>query len=410
MENIMDYLRWRGDLSFKQDAFNDVDNLLLSGFSYVDLREVFEGAGEKELPLSLVCTLYFDRMQGKKLHLGALLPPSIFDMMKLMAESPRFASVRLTAVKSVARDDPDGPDGQAQWSALTFLFEDQTMYIAFSGTDDTLVGWKEDFNMAIYSTIPSQREAEAYVRQVALAYPDYKVRLGGHSKGGNLAIYSAAKCGQDVQDRIMTVYANDAPGFPRAFLADPDYRRVKDRVRLILPDQAFVGLLLYHDARRTVVKSSEKSVRQHDCFTWLVEKNHFEEAEGLSGEALLLRKAVLAWMNDMTLEERKAFIETVYRVLTVEAGTVTELVENRATLLRSYKNLEPEQRQIIRAMLKRLLKSGKQVYTGVLQTPAPAVKEVSPPKKSVGKPTFVTHFSGSSLRSGKPSGAKKKKD
>ena len=158
------------------------------------------------------------------------------------------------------------------------------------------------------------------------------------------------------------------------------------------------------------MKSCEKGFRQHDCFTWQVVKNRFEQAPALSGEALLLRKAVLAWMNDMTVEERQAFIETVYRVLTLDAGTVTELVENRATLLRSYRNLAPEQRQIIRGMLKRLFRSGKQVYTGVLQAPAPAVKEVSPPKKSVGKPTFVTHFSGASLRSGKPAGAKKRKD
>ena len=410
MENMMDYLRWRGDLTLAQDPFNDVDNQLLANFAYMDLEELFADLPEGEFTLSTLCDLYFDKMQGKTLHLGVLIPPVIFDLAKAMAESDRFKNARITAVKDVTRNDPDAPDGQVQWSAMTYLLDDGTMYIAFRGTDDSLISWKEDFNMAVFNTVPSQREAAEYVREVLLAHPEYSARVGGHSKGGNLAIYGAAKCGADVQERILAVYANDAPGFPRSFLADADYGRIRQRVRLILPESSFVGLLLYHDARRTVVKSCEKGFRQHDCFTWQVVKNRFEQAPAISGEALLLRKAVLAWMNDMTVEELQAFIETVYRVLTLDAGTVTELVENRATLLRSYRNLAPEQRQIIRGMLKRLFRSGKQVYTGVLQAPAPAAKEVSPPKKSVGKPTFVTHFSGASLRSGKPAGAKKRKD
>ncbi|MBQ8216215.1 MAG: DUF2974 domain-containing protein [Clostridia bacterium] len=403
MENMMDYLRWRGDLTFGQDPFNEVDNQLCSCFAYLELEEIFDPVQGGELALSLACKLYFDRLLGREKHLGALIPPVVFDLAEQMASAPRFEKTRITAVREVVKDDQSAPDGQVQWSAMTYLFEDHTMYIAFRGTDDSLIGWKEDFNMAVFSTVPSQREAAAYVREVLLAYPDYQARIGGHSKGGNLAVYSAAKCGQDVQDRILAVYANDAPGFPRSFLADPDYQRIRKRVLLILPDQSFVGLLLYHDAPRRVVKSCEKSIRQHDFFTWQVERNRFERAQGISGEALLLRKAVLAWMDDMTVEERQAFIETVYRMLTTEACTVTELVENRATLLRSYRKLEPEQRQVIRGMLKKLFSNGKEVYGEVLHGQK---KETPPPvRKRRSGQVFVTHFNGESLK-GK---AKKKK-
>jgi hypothetical protein len=408
MANMMDYLHWRGDLSLDSDPFNDVDNLLLSQIVYMDFEgQVPENPGE-EIPLKRAVDAYFEKMLGKDLHLGAVISPLIFDMAKKMATAPRFEWMGMTAYRNEIKESSDG---QSQWMALTLLLEDGTLYIAFGGTDDTIVSWKEDFDMAVCETIPAQRQAADYARRVMLAYPDRRVRLGGHSKGGNLAIYAAAKCGGDLQDRIVTVYANDAPGFSKSFLADPEYLAVKNRVRLFIPDRSFVGLLFYHDARRVIVKCSEKSIRQHDCFSWLVERNYPEQAPAIAGEALLLRKAVEAWMNGMTVEERKAFLEAFYKALTgFEAKTLTDLMEDRAILLRSYRKLDAEQRRVIRDTLKRLLSSGREVYASVLAKPAVAPKEEAQiPKaaktrsKSKTKTGFVTHLDGASIgvKSGK---------
>ena len=173
--------------------------------------------------------------------------------------------------------------------------------------------------------------------------------------------------------------------------------------------------MFYHDARRVVVKCSEKSIRQHDCFCWLVERNYLEQAPAIAGEALLLRKAVEAWMNGMTVEERKAFLEAFFRALTCfEAKTLTDLMEDRAILLRSYRKLDPEQRRVIREMLKRLLSSGKEVYAAALSKPASAPKEerIATKKPSQKEATarkkggFVTHLDGATI--GVQSGKKRK--
>jgi hypothetical protein len=334
-------------------------------------------------------------------------------MTEKMAAAPRFGRVRLTAYTDVIEEDKEGR--HTQWSALTLVLDDGTLYISFRGTDDTLFGWKEDFDMAVVDTIPAQKQAAEYVRRVMLAYPKSKVRIGGHSKGGNLALYAAAKCGRDLQERILMVYANDSPGFSKVFLAEEDYLAIKDRVRLLLPDQSFVGLLFYHDAKRTVIKSDEKSVRQHDSFSWQVEQNHFVTVPAIAGEALLLRKAVEAWMNDMTVEERKAFVEAFYRILTgFEAKTLTELMENRAVLLHSYRKLDAEQRRIIREMLRRLLSNGKEVYSAAISKGGKQIKEQEKEQKreqrkepmSKTKKGFVTALDGASI--GVPSGKKRK--
>ena len=408
MANALDYLFWRGDLSFEKDPFGDVDNLLCALISYIDFEGQIPQSTEQTVPLKSAVDAYFEKMRGRDLHLGAIIPPVIFEGAETMAASARFSQICLTAYEDVVKEVDDV---QVQWKALTMLLGDGTMYISFSGTDDTLIGWKEDFDMAVCDTIPSQREAAEYVRRVMTAYPCYGVRLGGHSKGGNLAIYAAAKCGRDLQDRIVAVYGNDAPGFSKSFLSEDEYLAIKPRVRLILPDQSFVGLLFYHDAPRTVVKSSERSVRQHDALSWQVAGNRFEEVPAVTGEALLLRKTVEAWMNDMRPEERKAFVEAFYKALTcLEAKTLTDLMEDRAILLRSYRHLEPEQRQIIREMLRRLLSSGKDVYSAAISKGSRQVQQEDrrkkQEKKSAAKKGFVTHLDGASI--GIPAAKKKK--
>ena len=408
MGNLLDYLYWRGDLPLARDPFNDADNVLCALLAYMDFRDLVPEDPETVVSFSETVQALLDRMQGKNIRLGALMNPLVFDAAREMASCERFSRTKITAYCNVCREDALDPQLQVQWAALTFLFEDGTMYISFSGTDDTLISWKEDFNMAVYATIPSQKEAAEYVRRVMLAHPEYRVYLGGHSKGGNLAIYSAAKCGADLQERIVRVYANDAPGFHKSFLSAPDYLAVRDRVLCILPDQSFVGLLLYHDAKRKVIKSSEKSLRQHDCLTWQVKGGALEAAEGMAGEALILRKTVETWFNQMTLPERKAFVESIYKAFTsLEAKTLTDLVDGRTLLLRSYRALPAEERQIIRGMMKKFFSSGKTVYSAAVQSDKEREKTAVKKKKQTAKNTFVTRIDVASLSL---SAGKKKKN
>ena len=404
---MLDYLDWRGDLKFAQDPFNDVDNELCAMLSFMGFTGLVSGKPGEEIALSEAAALYFDKNRGKDLSLGAMIPAAIFDMTRKMAVSPRFGEARLTAYRN-EKVEEESLESQLQWTALTILFEDQSLYIAFCGTDDTIISWKEDLNLALMSAIPSQRAAAEYVNGVAAAYPGYRIRVGGHSKGGNLSVYAAAKCKAEYRERIVCVYDNDGPGFDESFLSDEGYLSLKGRIRNIVPEETFVGLLLHHDLPQIVVKSGNKGLLQHDSFSWYVEKNRFVQVERISNEALLAEQTVKRWLEDMSPEETSEFVDAFYHALTASnARTVTELVGDRSSLLGAYRRLAPSDREVIRRSLRKLI-GQKEIYETVI----PAVmeerrqKNAESKEKEKKKRLFVTHLDGSKLY--KPAGKKRK--
>lgn len=363
MANMMDYLAFRGDIPFEADPFNDVDNQLCAQFSFMDLQKIVPEEAGKEVELMTAVSAYFDGNRGSELSLGALIPTTIFDLAREMSEAPRFLRTRLTAYRYELAEG----SVNEQWSALTFLFEDNSLYIAFAGTDDTIASWKENMDMALTDEIPSQSAAVRYVNEVAAAYPTYKLRIGGHSKGGNLALYSSAKCDPAVRARIVTVYDNDGPGFSKSFLEDAGYREVRDRVRNLLPEQSFVGLLLHRDLTPIVVKSDGKGLLQHDSFTWQVRRNSFILSDGLDGEALVIAGAVARWVSEMSDEETRTFVEAVYKVLVgTNSRTLTELSENKTALFASYRKLTKEERASLRGAVKSIVRGGASAYGEML--------------------------------------------
>ncbi len=392
MGTMLEYLDWRGDLKFENDPFNDIDNQLCAQLSFIGYKGLVPERPGEEVGLPEATAAFFDIHRGKELSLGAIIPADIFSMAEKMAVSPRFGKTRLTAYKNVLKENTES-GSEVQWTALTMLFEDNTMYISFSGTDDTLVSWKEDMNMAFAGTVPSQIEATDYVNAVIEAYPGYRVRIGGHSKGGNLAVYSAAKCRENLQERISVVYDNDGPGFSQGFLREPGYLRIREKVRNILPEESVVGLLLCHDFEPIVVKSTQKSIMQHDSFSWIVEQNRFVRADGLSERALLFEKAVKGWLDGMSEEERMGFVDALYRLLTFSnAKTLSDLAGDKAKLLKSFGNMEASDRALVHGALRELLDQGKEVIPAVLEE-----KRILRRERKKLESDFVTHVDGAAL-------------
>lgn len=395
MGTMLDYLDWRGDLKFEKDPFNDVDNQLCAQLSFIGYKGLVSETPGEEVEMAEATAAFFDLHRGKELSLGVIIPAAIFDMARKMATAPRFGQVRLTAYRNVMSAGAANEE-QMQWTALTMLFEDDSMYISFSGTDDTLVSWKEDMNMAVHPVVPSQKEATDYVNAVMAAYPHHRVRIGGHSKGGNLAVYAAAKCEKEFQNRITVVYDNDGPGFSEEFLSDEGYLRIKGRVRNIVPEESFVGLLLCHDLPQIVVKSGEKGIFQHDSFSWKVQQNRFETADAIAEEALLVEKTVKNWLSEMSIDQKTDFSDALYRVLTSSnAKTLTELVGEKRDLLRAYRLLAPEHRAVMREAIKKLLGEGRKVYSAALPEVLEEKRNETREKRAAKE--YVTHVDGASL-------------
>jgi len=352
---MIDYIDWRGDLTVAQDPFNEVDNLILSEFCFLDLGGIVPAEGETA-PLGEAVTAYFRRHEGQELSMGVLVPDQILTMAKRMIQSPRFAGMGLGGFCSHI-----DTGREAQFAALTVDIGDGSVYIAFRGTDDTLVGWKEDFNMAFLPTVPSQPIAVEYVKAAAAAHPGKKLILGGHSKGGNLAVYGAVHCGGRIQRRIKAVYNNDGPGFKESLVETAAYQALRERIHTIVPRSSIVGMLLEHDENYDVVASCGKGIYQHDGFSWEVLGNRFVRRQGISQAGRTGDQTIRDFIGAMDDGQRERFVDALFEVLgSTNARTLTDLDSDRmgavSAMIRRYKDFDKETRQTLLEAVGVLLK------------------------------------------------------
>lgn len=284
MANIMDYLDWRGDLPLTVSPFNEVDGLILAELSFINFEGIVPppelGRG---VPLRDAAGTYFARHNGQEIDMGVLVPGRIPDLMCRMAHSVRFGGMLLNGYCELMDDARE-----QQFAALTVELGDGSIYLSYRGTDDTIVGWKEDLNMGYLEVIPSQTRALEYLGRMTRQYPDAKLRIGGHSKGGNLSVYAAVKAPAAVQDRIVRVYNNDGPGFAKPLVGTPEHTRVADRILTVVPQSSVVGQLLEHEQNVEIVRSDAEGMLQHDGFSWQVVGDHFIHLDGFSREGKVI--------------------------------------------------------------------------------------------------------------------------
>ncbi len=368
MANLLDYLDWRGDLTLEQSPFNEVDNLILAELSFVDFKDIVPGPGEGEsVVLREAAEKFFAKFpQGEKIDMGVLVPGAIPDMLRKMADSRRFGEMKLNCFV----DHLDVGKGE-QFAALAIETGDKTLYLSFRGTDDTLAGWKEDFELACMPEVPAQKKAVAYTWSVAKQFPRKKLLLGGHSKGGNLAVYAGVFCPENVQKRIIAVWSNDGPGFHNDLLDLPEHRRVAKRIYSIVPKSSVVGMLLEHEEDYTVVDSDQLGFMQHDGFSWQVVGDHFITLRQVTQQAHLSDQELRKWVHGLSVEQRETFVNAMFDVLTASgAVTLTDLKDDSfkavGAMIRAMKDLDKETRDGLWDFLAILFKSNlRMVLEGI---------------------------------------------
>lgn len=348
MANLFDYLMWRGDLPLETVGFNEVDGMILARFAYAD----FESAASLksgEASLGEVAQELAAK-QTEETDDAALL--------RALARSERFQSLRLSAYKN--RFDAQT---QTQFSAITVRLGQGASYLAFRGTDTTLVGWKENFNMAFLCPVPSQREAADYL--ACAAEREGRLILGGHSKGGNLAVYAAAMCEPAVRERIEAVYNYDGPGFEASVLRSEGYQQILPRIHTFVPQSSIIGMLLEHQEKITVVHSTRANgIQQHDLCSWEVLPRGFLCTEEMTSSSRFIDATVSAWLAEIDFAQRKCVIDTLYGALEqTHAHTLQELSERRfaavKTVLRAARNFDEETKNAVTKTLRLLMRSAQ---------------------------------------------------
>ena len=341
--SLFDYVDWRGDLLFSEAGLNEVDNLILSQISYVDFDGIVPS--DPSLPpitLRNAARQYLRLRRGSLPYLGKILPPDVISLMAKAAKSKRFAGMKMLAYTNRVDEAMD-----LQFSAVTFLPDHGKAFIAYRGTDDTLVGWKENFNMSFIQPVPAQLEAVAYLERVAPFLPD-DFYLGGHSKGGNLAIYAAVKASPSVKDRILTAFNNDGPGFGEDFINGPDYKSVHGKLRTIVPHSSVVGMLLEHEECYEVVKSNATGLLQHNAFSWEVLGGSFIHLNTVTPESRVVDRALKDWLYDLSPEERAHVVDTLFETLSaVGAKTLTDLSADKLRVLKAWNTLDTKTKSVL---------------------------------------------------------------
>ncbi|MBQ4583248.1 MAG: DUF2974 domain-containing protein [Oscillospiraceae bacterium] len=356
---IWDYLAWRGDLLLTQDSFNEVDNLLLCIVAYIDFRRIarlrsFDPA--YAMPIGDVCAMLTEEDEQR-----GLSPEDYIPVMRAMAATPRFRDVKMFAF-----EDSYDEEKVMQFSAVSFLLPDDSVFVAYRGTDTTLVGWVEDFNMSFMTAVPAQLRAVDYAVEVARRTPRRQLRIGGHSKGGNLAAYAAIYLPEKLQTkRLVAAYNNDGPGFNAEVLASEGFARAAEKIHTFIPQSSAVGMLLEHTEDYTIIDSTTVSLLQHEPLSWNVLGNRFIYLGQRSEAAKLGDDVIREWLADLTKEERQEFVETVHQLLSA-GGKIKTLDDLRTgglssglALLKGYITADEQKKKMLSELMGRLTDNAK---------------------------------------------------
>lgn len=348
MGNIMDYISWRGDLSFEQSQFNEVDNLIFACFSYVNLDEISAVTKQKGIGLKKLTKEFMKLHTMKELEADKSFIRLAPFMMMEMAKSVRFGKC---VVRNYVNDIVT--EAEQQFAAMEIVLEDGTSYVSFRGTDDTIIGWKEDFNLST-GVVPAQKRAIEYLQKIS-EHTDGMLRVGGHSKGGNLAIYGSVMC-KSAHEKILEIYSNDGPGFSREFQELPEMKEMMPKIIRIIPEYSIIGTLLEHEKEPVIVASSSKGLLQHDGFSWEVQGPALVRRDSLNKTALRFIEILHKWIDGMDTEQKRLLIEDLFATLQasgyenlseVQSGGLKSL----AAMVKRVEKFAPESRGMMQELL-----------------------------------------------------------
>lgn len=339
--NLLEYIRWRGDIPFSVIPPCEVDELIFSHLAYLDLDGI---VGKQPVKLSQAYVLWKQKGYSapKGIH-SRFIWDEIIPMFGEAAGTRRFCDCLFSDFISVCDEVK-----QSQFGAVTITLPGiRGEHILFRGTDDTLIGWKENLCMSYLSAVPAQTAALEYLCRHE---KNGELTLCGHSKGGNLAVFAAGAASSEVQENILCVWNFDGPGFRQDFLRSDGYRRVAGKIRTYVPESSVFGMMLANDGRYRVVRSSAAGVAQHDGFSWEISGSGFCRAKALSEKSRLHHRIMERWLAGIPDDCRAALVNCLFRILSDEKFrfmTEVKAKENRHRVLYACLRADAESRRLL---------------------------------------------------------------
>ncbi|APT18490.1 hypothetical protein FC62_GL001163 [Amylolactobacillus amylotrophicus DSM 20534] len=350
MANFLDYLRWRGDLSFTVNPLNEVDAAILATISYLPIEQYLKY--RSSIKLGDIAKLLLNNRQ-----LIQTLDQQTQLTLQLIIYSPRFADINVIDYMSKSRQNP-----AMQFTAVTFRIRPHQLIISYRGTDHTMIGWSEDMTMSYSNKIEGQQVAAKYLAEQTAQHPHSKFILTGHSKGGNFAIYAGAYTPPSVQSQIKQIYNFDGPGFVQEIMATPGFQAIIEKVRSFVPQGSIFGLMLNHSEPLNIIKSDKKILLQHNPVTWNVVRNSFVKVDKLKTSSNIIDQAIKDWLEDVPPDQREALWSSLFDAFAeINITQVDQLMRNKfigaLQLSKAYLALNPATRLVAHKIIDELVQN-----------------------------------------------------
>ncbi len=303
--NIFNYLKRNGNYDFNEKPFNEIDNLILAELVYLPLKNIVPSFNEGYITIKEADILLRKKYTIKDLKkISFLLRESAF-LLRRLATCKRFQDALLYNYVKLVDDDK-------QFGAVTIELNDKSIYVSYEGTDTSIVGWEEDLKMSYKFPVSSQKLASMYLNST-IHFFDRNIRVGGHSKGGNLAMAASMNCNFFIRKRIINIYNNDGPGFLKKEIESRRYQKIASKITTIVPGRSIIGMFLFNVSDCKVVKSTNKGILQHDAFNWICDDNAFITTN-LSKNSILTKEKLSKWLDNVLPEEREACVSELFKI------------------------------------------------------------------------------------------------
>jgi hypothetical protein len=328
MYDLFGYLKKYGDVSFLEKEFNVVDSFILTAITYVDYTNII---GKKKVNLHYAINRFLETVDFKHFIRSGFFYKDVIKLMKVLSTSKRYGEI-------LAYNYEYKLTFEEQFGAITFKLPDGSVFVSFLGSDDTIVAWHEDFNMIHRFPVPAQKDAVKYLNKTVSIF-DNKVYVGGHSKGGNLALVASMYCNFIVKGKIEQIYNLDGPGLRYKEINSNKYKSIEDRYSHIVPNNSFVGLLLRHTDKYIVVKSNKLTIESHSMFTWMIDDDKLHEVT-LSSVSKKLDMSINIWLNEHNDKTRKEIIDNVFDIIYASGIVNTKDFLNLKKIYNIVKNIK----------------------------------------------------------------------
>ena len=359
MSTIFDYLKEVTYDSIYDRPFKELDVLALTELTYLPFGHIVPQGDTTGIPVRLS-----DAMELIDRTTDFIVSNQHLQLVDELATSKRFKNIKLLNYV-----DEYDPDVQKQFAAMTYRLSLDAYLVVFRGTDDTLIGWKEDFHMTYMDHVPSQRRAASYLQHVMKEFPKGRFMVAGHSKGGNLAAYACSYLPDHLIEKVDAIYCYDAPGLNKAIIETEGYQRIAHLVHRFVPQGSIVGMMLEVPEPATIVKSRAfGGFAQHDAFTWMVEKDGFVTLDQTSPDSQQTDETLKQWVRETSADERKKFFDTFFGIF-LDAGitSINDLMNLKKfskikEIFQNAQDLDPTEREMLERLAKQLIDTRVQAW------------------------------------------------